>query len=109
MTRLLRLIVLGAGVAAATVYAGWWTVPIIGAVGARVFPRTPVWTAAAGAALGWAGLLGWTAWQAPVTPLAHRLAGVLNLPSWGLVALTLLFPALLAAAAARAVRPAPLR
>jgi hypothetical protein len=39
----------------------------------------------------------------------HRLGTLLQLPSWGLVALTLLFPALLAAAAARVVRTAPYR
>ena len=60
----------------------------------------------AGAVLGWAALLGWTAWHAPVMPLAQRVGAVFQLPSWGLLALTLLFPALLAGAAARAVRPA---
>jgi hypothetical protein len=34
---------------------------------------------------------------------------VLMLPSWGLLALSLAFPALLAATAARAVRPASIR
>jgi hypothetical protein len=63
----------------------------------------------AGSALGWAALLGWTAWHAPVVPLAHRISGVFQLPAWGLLALTLLFPALLAGAAARAVRPASFR
>ena len=109
MTRLLRAVVLGVLIAAATARLGWWTVPIVVAVWARVFPHAPVRTSMAGAALGWAGLLGWTAWHSPLTVLTDRLAGVFGLPPWELVALTLLFPALLAGTTARAVRPASFR
>jgi hypothetical protein len=103
------VLVTAAAVAAATAYFGWWSVPLVAAIAARVFPHAPVRTAALGGALGWGGLLAWSAWQAPVAPLLHRLGGLLHLPGWGLVALTLIFPTLLAGASARAVRTAPYR
>jgi hypothetical protein len=106
---LLRSLVLAGAVAAATFFAGWWTVPLVAAIGARVFPHASVRRAAAGGALGWGGLLGWTAWQAPLTPLSQRMAALFHLPPWGPLALTLLFPALLAASAARLTRRMPIR
>lgn len=109
MKRLLGVVVLTALMAGATTLGGWWTVPIIAAIWVRVFPHAAVRTAMAGAASGWAALLIWTASRAPILPLTHRLAGVFQLPPWGLLALTLLLPALLAGAAARAVRPASFR
>jgi hypothetical protein len=105
----LRVILFALVIAVTTMGAGWWTVAVAAAVWMRVLPHAAVRTAAAGAALGWAGLLAWTAWHAPVGPLTQRVSSVLMLPSWGLVALTLAFPALLAATAARAVRPASIR
>ena len=109
MRRVLRAILLALVMGVTTMGAGWWTVPLVAAIWTRVLPRAAVRTAAAGAALGWAGLLGWTVWQAPVGPLIQRVSSILMLPSWGLVALTLAFPALLAATAAGAVRPASIR
>jgi hypothetical protein len=105
----LRAILLASVIAVTTMGAGWWTVPVVAAIWTRVLPHAALRTSAAGAALGWAGLLAWTAWQAPVGPLTQRVSSVLMLPSWGLLALTLAFPALLAATAARAVRPASIR
>jgi len=93
--------------AAGTVAAGWWTVPIIAALCVRVLPsdRRPG-TAIIGAAAGWGGLvaLGWSQGQV----LAHTLSSTLGLPPWGFLAATLLFPALLAGAAAALVKPAPI-
>jgi hypothetical protein len=109
MSRWLSVIALTGAIAAATAFAGWWSVPLVAAIGARVFPHAPVRTAAAAGALGWAGLLGWTASRAPVTLLAYRVGALFHLPPWGFPALTLLFPAVLAALAARAFRPAPFR
>ena len=109
MRRGIRIVVLAALIAAATALVGWWTVPVVTALWVRVFPHAPMRTSVLGAALGWAGLLGWTAWHDSVMPLAHRLAGVLDLPWWGPVALTLLFPALLAGAAARSAQPPAFR
>lgn len=109
MRRALRILVLAGLIAAATALVGWWTVPVVTALWVRVFPHAPMRTSVMGAALGWAGLMGWAAWHDSVMPLAHRLAGLLNLPWWGPIALTLLFPALLAGAAARTVQPPPFR
>ncbi|HUR93022.1 MAG TPA: hypothetical protein VMY76_00465 [Gemmatimonadales bacterium] len=110
MSRWLRLLIFGAVVDAGTIFGGWWTVPIIAAVWLRALPR---WSSARscmlGAALGWAGLLGWTAVRGPVDLVARRVGGVLELPVWGLPLLTLVFPALLAGLAARAVRSSPTR
>jgi hypothetical protein len=109
MTRVLRTLVFAGLVAAGTVIAGWWTVPVLAAVWVRVAPRSrgAVRSCMLGAALGWGLLLGWTALEAPVDLLARRVGGVLELPGWGLFVATLLFPALLAGAAARVARPTP--
>lgn len=109
MRPVLGTILLALVIAVTTMGAGWWTVPVVAAIWTRVLPHAAMRTSAAGAALGWAGLMTWTAWQAPVGPLSQRVSGLLTLPSWGLVVLTLAFPALLAATAARAVRPASIR
>jgi hypothetical protein len=61
-----------------------------------------------GAALGWGVLLGWTALHGPIGPLARRAGGIFRLPGWGMVLVTLLFPAALAGLAAVGIgrRPA---
>jgi hypothetical protein len=106
-----RVAAFAALVAAGTVLEGWWTVPVLATMWVRVLPhaRGPVRTCMLGASLGWSALIGWTALEAPLTPLLRRVGGVLQLPDWGLIAVTILFPALLAGAAARAARPAPYR
>jgi hypothetical protein len=98
-------------VAAGSIIAGWWTVPVLAAVWVRVVPRLrgAVRSCMLGAALGWGLLLGRTALEGPVALLARRAGGVLELPGWGLLVATLLFPALLAGAAARAAQAAPTR
>ena len=109
MRRVLPVSLTAAAMAATTVCVAWWSVPLVAVISARVFPHAPVRNAAAAGALAWGGLLAWSAWQAPVGPLMHRLGSLLQLPSWGLVAVTLLFPALLAGTAARVVRTASYR
>ena len=104
MRAILRALVLAIVMGAGTYGAGWWTVPLIAVIWTRMHPHAAVRTTTLAAGLGWAGLLAWTAWQVPVLPLAQRVSGVLLLPSWGLLAATLAFPALLAATAARTVR-----
>jgi hypothetical protein len=108
VTRVVRTLVFAGLVAAGTVIAGWWTVPVLAAVWVRVVPRLrgAVRSCMLGAALGWGLLLGWTALEGPLDLLARRAGGVLELPGWGLVVATLLFPALLAGAAARVAQPA---
>jgi hypothetical protein len=106
----LRTLIFAALVAVGTALAGWWVVPVLAGVWVRVLPRRKlVRSCMLGAALGWALLLGRTALEGPVSLLARRLGGVLQLPGWGLLLVTVLFPALLAGAAARATRPAPPR
>jgi hypothetical protein len=74
----------------------------------RALPRrrTSVLSTAAGAVLGWALLLAWAASQGPVAVVARRVGGILQLPAWGFIVLTLAVPALLAGTAARLVQPA---
>ncbi len=86
---------LALAVALGTVLAGWWTVPVMVAVWLRLWPA-PARRAMIGAALGWALLLGWTVLHGPIGPLARRAGGLFRLPGWGLILVTLLFPAALA-------------
>lgn len=103
-----RALVLTLAFAGATAAAGWWTVPVVAAVWVRVAPRAraPVRSCMAGAAIGWALLLGWAALQGPVDAVARKVGGAVGLPPWGFVLVTLLFAALLAGAAAQVARPA---
>jgi hypothetical protein len=103
-----RALALTLAFAGATAAAGWWTVPVVAAVWVRVARRdwSPVRSCMAGAAIGWALLLGWDALQGPVAAVARRVGGAVGLPPWGFVLVTLLFPALLAGAAAQMARPA---
>ena len=106
-----RVLVLAIAFAAATAAAGWWAVPVVAAGWVRVASRhrTPVRTCIAGATIGWTLLLGWGALQGPVEAVARRAGGAIGLPPWGFVLVTLLFPALLAGAAAQVARPSALR
>jgi hypothetical protein len=98
-------------VAGGTVLGGWWTVPILAAVWVRVLPsdRRPVRTTVLGAALAWLVLVGAAALHGPVPALAARLSAVLQLPRWGFLAATGVFPGLLAGMAALLVKPASIR
>jgi hypothetical protein len=60
---------------------------------------------AAGAALGWALLLGIAAVQGPVDSVARRVGPIFGLPWWGFLLLALAFPAMLAATAVQVARP----
>jgi hypothetical protein len=97
--------------AVATAVAGWWAIPVLAAVWTRVLPpRAATGTICAlGAASGWALLLAWDAAHGPVGTVARRVGGVFLLPAWGFVGLTLLFAAILAAAAAATARRGPVR
>ena len=104
MTRALPIIlVLAAACAIATALVGWWGVPIVAAAAGYVLgrDRAPGILAAVGAALAWSGiLLSYRVLGLPIDVLARRLAGAMQLPLLGLVALSVLFPAVLAGAAA---------
>jgi hypothetical protein len=111
VTRALRVAVFAALSAAGTMLVGWWLLPLLAVGWVRVLPstRNPVRTTALGAALGWAALLGWGALHGPLPALAVRMSALLQLPRWGFVLATLLYPALLAGAAALMVKPAEQR
>lgn len=84
-----------------TAVLGWWMVPVLGAVYGGLRPSArPALTAASAAMAAWALLLSLTATQGPVGRLAGVLAGALGMPGFALMAITLIFPALLAGPAA---------
>lgn len=91
-------LVIGAvGFAVATVYIGWWTVPLLALLlGIRLGPGA----VGLAAGLGWAGLLARDALAAPLLPYAGKLGGLFGLPGWSLLLLTVLFAGLLAWSAA---------
>ena len=116
MRAFLRITLLALAFALATAMFGWWTVPLLGAVwGGVASPSTrPASTAGGAAALGWVLLLVATAMQGPVWVLARRVGGVMALPGWLFLVLTVAFAALLAGSAAGVVfgvlrRPKPLQ
>lgn len=100
-----------AACAAAVTLVGWWLIPVLAAVWVRGLPRagSQIMTCGFGATLGWALLLAWDAARGPAGTLARRAGGVLLLPGWGFVALTLLFAALLGATAAIAAGKSRIR
>ncbi len=104
MTRsTISVAILGLVFALGTVIGGWWAVPDVGLVAGLVLGRggRPGRLSAVAAALAWAGVLvAYRIEDFPVAILLHRLAGAMQLPAWGLLALTLLFPAVLAGSAA---------
>ena len=100
----LRVTLLSAAFALATLLVGWWGVAIVaiawGIIGGQT--RGSGVLAAAGALLGWALLLAWSASRGPVGELAARLGDMMGAPAAALIALSLVFPAALAWAGARA-------
>ena len=87
--------------AVATYALGWWTVPVIAAVwGIASRDRKPARLAALCAAAGWATLLILDVVKGPVDTMATTLGGVMGVPAFVLLLLTLIFPALLAWSAA---------
>jgi hypothetical protein len=99
--------------AAATAIVGWWGVPVVGLVwgwwASRWLPRpVPVALVGAASATGaWAALLWWTAFRGPLGRLAVLLGEIIGVPASLLIALTLLFAALLAGSASNVFRRGP--
>lgn len=84
-----------------TAFIGWWTVPLIASIYGLVAPHRTQWLRASLAgAVAWAVLLLVTASQGPALQLAHKVGGVMAVPGPAFIALTLIFPALLAGSAA---------
>lgn len=107
MRRALRVAAFASLTAGGTLAAGWWTVPLLAAAWVRVLSdRRPILSTMLGAALGWVALLGLGMRYGPVAAVAWCLSAALELPRWGFLAATIVFPALLAGAAALLVKPA---
>lgn len=88
--------------AAGTWLAGWWAVPVLAALWGgfqnRSVRRGPL--AGVSAATGWGALLAGRALRGPLVELAEVVGPILSLDGVQLFVVTLLFAALLAAAAA---------
>lgn len=95
-------IAFAAVVAGSTALLGWWSVPLLGGVWGlfRGPPLRAGAEAAVAAALGWALLMAITALQGPVWYLAGTLGGIFQVPGPLVLALALIYPAVLAGAAA---------
>ena len=102
MRSTVKVALLAAAFAVATVALGWWTVPVLSAawgIAARGDDRSTL-TAGVSAALAWGALLALFAMGAPIADVASKVGAIMKVGGVGLVALTLVFPALLAASAA---------
>lgn len=97
-----KFLLLTEAFAVATYAVGWWGVPVLALIcGLAVEPKArPLGFVSLCAAAGWASLLLLDAARGPVGELAHKFGGVMNLPPFVLILVTLLFPALLAWSAA---------
>lgn len=105
MRTFVKLVLLAELFAVATYALGWWTVPIVAVVWAIMSSEAKAARMAAiCAAGGWATLLLLDAAKGPVGTMASRLGGVMGVPGFVLLVLTLVFPALLAWSAAALAR-----
>lgn len=99
----LRLVFLVLVFALGTAWYGWWVVPVI-AFAYAVMDRAQWhrgWLAAAAAMFSWAGILVFAMSRSFVVwTNSERVAAMLQVQPWMLVAITLLFAALLAGPAA---------
>jgi penicillin G amidase len=103
MRGLARLALVAAAFALGTYAFGWWSVAVVGVLWGVINPRMPrvAVRAGVGAAVAWAFLLAIPAASgAPMASFTAKLAAVMRVPSWGLIAAELLFPAALAWSAA---------
>lgn len=91
--------------AALTWVLGWWGVLLGAAIVGFVFHehRGGGWRTALAAALAWGLLLAIDAVAGPVGAVAHTLGGIMRIPGFVLVLVTLAFPAVLAWSAATVV------
>jgi hypothetical protein len=99
---IVKFVLITEAFAVATFALGWWIVAVLALVLGMTLDRTrgPVRYATLCAAAGWLSLLLLDAARGPLLDLASRFAGVMSVPTFALIALTLLFPALLAWSAA---------
>ncbi len=97
----MTVLVLAAAMVLGTGLFGWWSVPVLGlGYGAWRGEEPAAAFAALAALLSWGSLMAWNGLSGPVLALAGSLGEVMGLPGWSLILATLLFPAVLAGAAA---------
>ena len=108
MNPFVKYLLLAEGFAVTTYGAGWWSVPVVAALwGFFSADRHRARNAAVAAAGGWGTLLLLDVARGPVSTMGAQLGALMGVPSVVLYLLTLLFPALMAWAAATLVhRPA---
>ncbi len=99
----LRLVFLALVFALGTAWYGWWSIPVIAFV-YSLMDRAQWhrgWLTAAAAILAWGGILVYGVLHSPASwANSQRIAAMLQVQPWFLVALTLLFAAALAGPAA---------
>jgi hypothetical protein len=97
MRNLVKFVLLAELFAVTTYALGWWTVPLVAALWAIVSRESNrALVASLCAAGGWASLLLLDVVKGPVGAMAEKLGGVMGVPGFVLLILTLVFPALLA-------------
>jgi hypothetical protein len=98
MRTVLRFALLAAAFALVTRAAGWWAVPVTAVVWTIIYrgPSSAPWKTGVAAIVAWGGILRWPAATAPLGELARRFAGVVGVPAFGLIVLTLVFGGALA-------------
>lgn len=104
--RLSRFLLLMVAFAAGTAAVGWWAVPVIAALWAALTrnERSHPLLVGFAAMCAWGELLAITAMRGPVMELAKVVGGVMSIGTLGALCITLIYPALVAAAAAALVR-----
>ncbi len=97
LTKVIKFVLLTEAFAVVTFAVGWWGVPVLAFIWglAEGSARSTRFSAVCAAA-GWGSLLLLDAARGPVGVVATRFGGAMGLPSFALIAITLIFPALLA-------------
>lgn len=103
MRNVLAAVLLGAAFLLAS-WLGWWMLPLVAGLWGMLHPTLPrpILAATLAGGFGWAAWLGWNLAADPgaFSRVMTQLGGILQLPPGVLIAGTLLFPMLLAWAAA---------
>ena len=94
----LRVVLLALSFGIGTWILGWWGVPLFAAVagGLAHNVRHQGIAAALAAMAAWGALLAWSASQGSVWSFSRIAGGAMGISGWGLILVTLVFPAALA-------------
>ncbi|MDQ4080473.1 MAG: hypothetical protein M3125_06905 [Gemmatimonadota bacterium] len=98
MRATLRVLLLATSFAIGTWVLGWWAIPLFAAVAGGLARHVSGQALAAGlaAAVAWGVLLAWSALRGSIWSFASQVGGAIGVSGVLLIALTLVFPALLA-------------